>query len=265
MKLPDDYSNFLKKTRHYDVGELIEFIERFSSTESLIGAHNPVKKLLPASFILDYTQKKYIYASSKVSNIIDRPVSYFLDGGIEFGTSLWHKEDLNVYSQHVLTQNLKFLKETPADNHADFLFTCNYRVKNRKGDFKNIMQQSIFIKSADNGMPLAVMGFLFDISKFRNDRRIYHCIEPHNTLNKTSSKEPLLDNIYFLDEKEQRLTRREIEILKYLSDDLDSEQIADRMNISKHTVDNHRRNLLRKTNSKTSIGLVRFAFTEGYI
>jgi DNA-binding CsgD family transcriptional regulator len=37
------------------------------------------------------------------------------------------------------------------------------------------------------------------------------------------------------------------------------------MNISKHTVDNHRRNLLRKTNSKTSVGLVRFAFTEGYI
>lgn len=265
MKLPHDYSNFLKKTRHYDVGELIEFIERFSSVESLIGMHNPVRELMPASFILDYTQKKYIYASSKVANIIDRPVSYFLDGGIEFGTSLWHKEDLNVYSQHVLTQNLKFLKETPADNHADFIFTCNYRVKNRKGDFKNIMQQSIFIKSADNGTPLAVMGFLFDISKFRNDRRIYHCIEQHNALNKTGSKEPLLDNIYFLDEKEQRLTRREIEILKYLSDDLNSEQIAARMNISKHTVDNHRRNLLRKTNSKSSVGLVRFAFTEGYI
>lgn len=109
------------------------------------------------------------------------------------------------------------------------------------------------------------MGFLFDISKFRNDRRIYHSIEEHSVFTKTSLKGPLLDNIYFLDEKEQRLTRREIEIIKYLCDDLDSEQIASRMHISKHTVDNHRRNLLRKTNSKSSIGIVKFAFAEGYI
>ena len=265
MRLPEDYANFLKKTRHYHVGELVEYIERSCSADSLTNSGSPSSNLLPASFILDYTQKKYIYASSRVGNIIDRPLSYFLDGGIEYGTSLWHKEDLNVFSQHVLTQNLNFLKETPADNHVDFLFTCNYRIKDSRGDLKNIMQQSIFIKSADNRMPLAVMGFLFDISKFRNDRRIYHSIEPHNGLNKTGSKGPLLENIYFLDAKEMQLTRREIEILKYLTDDMDSEQIANRMNISKHTVDNHRRNLLRKTNSKTSVGLVRFAFTEGYI
>lgn len=265
MTLPDDYSNFLKKTRHYDVGELIYFIEKYSSTESLTGVYNPFNNLLPASFILDYTQKKYIYVSSKMSKIIDFPLSYILDGGLDFGTSRFHKEDLKVYSENVLMQNLKFLKDTPIDKHSDFLFTFNYRVKDRKANYKNIVQQSIFIKSADSGIPLAVMGFLFDISKYRNDRRMYHSIERHSGLNKDNSKELLLDNVYFLDEKGQRLTRREIEIIKYLCDDLDSEQIASRMNISKHTVDNHRRNMLRKTNSKSSVGLVSFAFTEGYI
>jgi DNA-binding CsgD family transcriptional regulator len=53
-----------------------------------------------------------------------------------------------------------------------------------------------------------------------------------------------------------KITEREREIIHLLSEGLASKQIADKLNLSKHTVDTHRRNLLKKTDSKNSLELV---------
>lgn len=59
------------------------------------------------------------------------------------------------------------------------------------------------------------------------------------------------------------LTEREIEVLKLIVQELTSEEIAERLFISKKTVDNHRQNLLHKTDSKSTVGLVKFAINCG--
>ena len=48
-----------------------------------------------------------------------------------------------------------------------------------------------------------------------------------------------------------RLTARENEILSCIVQGLKTSQIADRLEISKNTVANHRRNLLRKKGGRT--------------
>lgn len=55
------------------------------------------------------------------------------------------------------------------------------------------------------------------------------------------------------------LTDREREILKLILAEYTSEEIATKLFISKKTVDNHRANILDKTNCKSTIGLVKFA------
>lgn len=61
------------------------------------------------------------------------------------------------------------------------------------------------------------------------------------------------------------LTDREIEILQLISDELTNQEIADKLYISKRTVDTHRTNLLNKTNSKNTAGLVRYALQNGLV
>lgn len=266
MRLPLNYSDFLKKAKHHEIGALEELIhfkkdKKHNFQDSLYG----FGKLAPASYILDYTTGRYIYASSQASKFVDHPLQSFVHGGVDFGISLFHKQDLGVYSNKIMTENIKFLSQIPVAQHSDYLFTCNYRVRNKKGEFKNIVQQSIFIKSAITGIPLATFGFLFDISNYRNDGRIYHSIESLNVHQSNSESETLISNIFFADEREKILTKREIEILKYVCAEMESSEIADKLHISKHTVDNHRRSLLMKTNSKNSIGLTKFAMLEGYL
>ncbi len=61
----------------------------------------------------------------------------------------------------------------------------------------------------------------------------------------------------------QQLTNRELEILQLIIKELTSSEIADQLCISKKTVDNHRQNLLLKTQSKSTIGLVKYALKAG--
>ncbi len=61
------------------------------------------------------------------------------------------------------------------------------------------------------------------------------------------------------EEKEGILSKREIEILKLIAEEYTNEEIANKLFISKRTVDTHRQNLLNKLNVKNTAGLVKCA------
>ncbi len=56
-----------------------------------------------------------------------------------------------------------------------------------------------------------------------------------------------------------RLTRREMEVLDLILKEFTSRQIADKLFISKQTVNTHRINLMSKTSSKSIVGLIKYA------
>ncbi len=60
-------------------------------------------------------------------------------------------------------------------------------------------------------------------------------------------------------DKTLELSAREKEIIALICQELTSAEIADRLFLSPLTVETHRKNILRKTNSKTIVGLIKFA------
>ena len=60
-------------------------------------------------------------------------------------------------------------------------------------------------------------------------------------------------------EKTKDLSPRELEILKLVCQELSSVEIAEKLFISPLTVETHRKNILRKTNTRTIVGLIKFA------
>lgn len=63
----------------------------------------------------------------------------------------------------------------------------------------------------------------------------------------------------------ENLTDREAEVLLFICKGLTNSEIADRLVLSKRTVDKHRENLLLKTHSKNTANLVMFAIKNGYL
>lgn len=52
------------------------------------------------------------------------------------------------------------------------------------------------------------------------------------------------------------LSKREVEIVRLITQELSNNDIAERLEISKRTVETHRKNIFRKTKVKSVIGLV---------
>ena len=59
------------------------------------------------------------------------------------------------------------------------------------------------------------------------------------------------------------LTKRELEILKYILNEYTSSEIAELTKLSIRTVETHRKHILKKTNSKSLVGLVKNAIHLG--
>ena len=61
------------------------------------------------------------------------------------------------------------------------------------------------------------------------------------------------------------LSAREIEIIELVAEGLTNQEIADRLTISKRTVDNHVSNIFTKTGARNRVALVNWAMSNGKI
>lgn len=65
--------------------------------------------------------------------------------------------------------------------------------------------------------------------------------------------------------EEARLTEREIEIIRLIEKEYNNKQIAEALFISERTVETHRKNIFRKTNTGSVIGLIKYAYEHQLI
>ncbi|MAS28187.1 MAG: helix-turn-helix transcriptional regulator [Synechococcus sp. TMED187] len=61
------------------------------------------------------------------------------------------------------------------------------------------------------------------------------------------------------------LSSRELEIIELVAEGLTNQEIAERLTISKRTVDNHVSNVFTKTGSKNRVALLNWAMDHGKI
>jgi len=61
------------------------------------------------------------------------------------------------------------------------------------------------------------------------------------------------------------LSNRELQIIRLIAGEHTNEEIANKLSLSKRTVDNHRQNMLNKLQLRNTAGLVRYAFIHGLL
>jgi len=61
------------------------------------------------------------------------------------------------------------------------------------------------------------------------------------------------------------LSKRESEVLLHIAGELTTSEIGDKLYVSKHTVETHRRNILTKLGVRNTAGMVRRGFELGFL
>ena len=219
---------------------------------------------IPMIYLLDYTSGKYLIMSKSVQLVMGYAPENFIGGGVEFTLEHYHKDDLKIFNEQIFPDRRAVLKKTPPSEHSKYIFSYNYRYRNKDKKYTNFLQRSCFIKSDDKGNPLMSMGMIITIDHYRSENPAIQVIEK---LGDHPDEMPrmIYKKAFYLHEEDKLFTKREKEVLLWIADGLTSKEIADKLFISENTIINHRRNMQEKSNTKNVAGLVGFALRQGII
>jgi DNA-binding CsgD family transcriptional regulator len=221
---------------------------------------------IPIFFVIDYTKQNYLVMSDSVKIAIGFDPRDFLEGGLQFLVQdVFQKDDFKVFSEKIFSVNSIFLKTIAINERDQYVFRYNYRIKNKKGKTKHVLQETSYITSKETGLPVYSLGTVTDITDYKNDNLIIHKIDKVTTDNGNLIKQPIVKNYFYPGEENIIVSRQEKNILGYMADGLSSKMIADKLHISENTISNHRQNMLRKTNTKNVAQLVAFVIRSHII
>jgi len=173
-----------------------------------------------------------------------------------------HPEDRGRFIAHE-GKVTEFFNQLPAEKVLKYKVSYDYRLKCADGSYKWILQQITTIQSGEDGAVIRVLGVHTDITHLKTNN------QPSGLSFLGLEGEPSFHNVpvqstIFLPSKEI-FSRREKEILHLIVSGLTSKEIADNLYISHHTVNSHRKNILKKTGCSTPNELVAKAIKEGWV
>lgn len=250
----EDISKKKIVTKQLQVEEIDKFIILQQS------AFNILNHSVPMIYLLDYTTGKYILVSNQCQAVFYFSNKKIMDGGLDFTLDSIHPADLRLFNEKIFTDRQKILKKIPVEEHKDHIFSYNYRYKNGKGDYVNLLQRNSFIQSDENGNPLLSLGVVTNIDHFNTESPVIQLVEKVDPV--TGNVYSFIKNTYYLHEEDKIFSKREKEILLWLAEGLTSKQIAGKLFISEHTVINHKRNMHSKSNTQNAAALINFAFKQ---
>lgn len=162
--------------------------------------------------------------------------------GMRYFWSRIHPDDVEIWlsAMHHLMEFT--LSEIPIKQRKKANYTWNYRFKNEKGTYVNIVQNTTPLDFDNEMKPIIGLAH-------------YTVLDPKINMQITATAKLLNDQneyetVYFNNFSQKLLkegiSNRERDIIRLLVLDKTSKEISESLNISSHTVDTHRRNILKK-------------------
>lgn len=177
----------------------------------------------------------------------------------QLGISTDQISDSEIYRNEIFPRYSKFLQFLEPGTSAEYIFSCNFRVETEDGTKRNLLLRNIVVSMYSNKQPHRAYGSITDITAFSDQSGIIHTIE--RSAPRIGAETVLLERCVYpaAAPQDEVLTKREAEILKWICQGRSSQEIADNFHLSINTVNNHRRNILRKTDCRNSVELMRYA------
>lgn len=204
-------------------------------------------------FCITNTQElKFEYISKNFNSCLGLDVAELSAKGMRYFWSRIHPEDIDIWLS-ALNSLMEFtIKDIPEDKRKNANYTWNYRFKNANGIYVNIVQ---------NTTPLAFDSDMKPIIGLAH----YTVLDANIKMQITASAKLLNANneyetLYFNNHSQKLLeggiSNRERDVVRLLVLNNTSKQISEKLNISSHTVDTHRRNILKKLNISSTGELI---------
>ena len=242
---------------------------QFEGVEKLLGIADQVhpffRNIVPTIYMLDYTTGKYIIQTDNCIRDMGYYKEDYEEGGLDFTIHNFMPDDKRVFNEHIFPDRVRFLKDIPPEDHAQYVFSHNYRHRGKDGKYVTLLQRNTFIRSDKKGKPLLSLGMVMNVEHYKSPNTVVQLIEKVDPHAYNSAGSVQFKKTYFVNGADTILTKREKVILQLLSEGLSTKQIAHRIYLSEHTVNVHRKNMMAKTNAGNIVELVSWAIRNEII
>jgi DNA-binding CsgD family transcriptional regulator/PAS domain-containing protein len=215
--------------------------------------------------IIDYTEHRHVAISGDCKNMIGYEPQEVIDEGLDFVMDIFQKDDFKIYNENMFTKAADFLINIPQQEHYNYIFSYGYRMRKSDGNYIHLFQQSSYVTDVKTKLPLYCIGVVTDISPVKKDNCMIFSIDKKINEESLLNDGNIIKEYYYPEPDEAKLSKREKEIVGWLADGLSSKVIADKLFVSESTVVNHRKNMLRKSNTKNVAELIQYAIKKGII
>ena len=253
--LSNSYLNYLDVASQGSGSQLMD--DPVSIINSVFGNINLNSALAPVVLLSDFSKKGFVFVHKSCKSVTGFSSKYFTDAGLESFLEKIHEDDFEKINGEIFLENFKVLQEINPQEMYNYIFSHSYRLKNKEGKYSTILQRFSYLLSPQN-KPLGAIGYLTDITMCSNGRQMVHRIEHVNKGQTQNSKEIIHEQHFYHDPEDKMISKREMEVLKWISEGLSSKQVAAKLMISVNTVNNHRKKMLQKTSCTNTPSLLRY-------
>lgn len=210
------------------------------------------------TYILDINAKQFLFVSDKYKYLVGAERNDTSQVDFDFFFNRIHPDD-HYITKDVPEDFIQFLCERSNDNIYDYKLVTDFRLRDINGEYVRFLEQIIILQTDDSGKPWLVMAICdlssnTDATPSSSGKII--CVSTGKII-KSYGEISSLDPI-------SKLSNREKEILKLIANGFLSKEIADKLNISINTVNNHRRNILQKTGCNNTFETIKFIEKNGF-
>ena len=210
-------------------------------------------------FLQDTSVNRFLFMSDKKKILGNyNPDDFTSETGMDFSFSNIPPSQRSA-ALLIKLKTLSYCMEHTSWGVNNVVANMMFSYKKKGGGYFQFLQKTMVVEMDDSGHPLLYLRYGFDIS---------HLVRPSVGLIINAPNETLIWT-YNINKKSLEqvnlLSAQEKKILALLAEGRHSKDIGDMLFVSHHTIDTHRRNLLKKTNCIDTTALITFAKMTGLI
>ncbi|HCT23415.1 MAG TPA: hypothetical protein DIW54_08800 [Chitinophagaceae bacterium] len=229
------------------------------------------EKLIPLQLgnsfhiIMDYQQNRFLEVAGNTEQVIGLSHTELLEGGISLlFNAIDPAEQPKVAAASFYFQ--EFIHQQVPNIRTNLKTNLNIKLHHKAGHQVTLLEQVLVLDLNEQGevaytfkhftdishLPSAenmVLSFM-NISGGHNHAQLFHTVSFAQT---QASEQKLI------------LSKAELAVLKWIAQGLASKQIAEKLHISVHTVNNHRKNMIKKTGAKNIAEVLNLALLNELI
>lgn len=235
---PFNYNEFKKAWNFGGLNEDIDVVSNLVENNPLL--HETLKMQGNALAILDIRTMQYPLILGDVKKVCGWSQEHFYKVGVEGYIGHFLPEDMNGLGEISKLVNA-YIPNLNKEQLKKFRSIYDYQMIGEDGKVRRVCQESIALKTDENGNIIYFLAYVSDISHFKRAGKQHIHLSGGDT-----SELYEIDNSTNICKKLLVLSKREMEITQLLGTGMLSEQVAEKLFISVNTVNTHRQNILRK-------------------